>query len=103
MGEKKNNEAENVLQDEDISEEKVRAYAKNMKTSIAIRIAIAASAPSPEEAKLELGKLISSLSETEEKYNILIDTVRDEKKRAIRALNDAKINSHKIEVMEENA
>ena len=78
----------------------IESSPENIRTNTAILIAIANAEPDIETTKVELGHLISSLSLAEEVYKSLLDAVLESKKRAIRALNDAKINSNLLDIAE---
>lgn len=72
--------------------------AESINDQASIMIAIALADPNPRTSVEELGKLISRLSNSEEYYQSLLKAVQNSKKKAIRALNDAKINGSMVTI-----
>ena len=70
--------------------------AEDVRDNTALMIALASTEPDREQAVEQLGGLVMSLNAREEWLQSMLDAIRLAKKRAVRALNDARINNTSI-------
>ena len=105
MGKKNKNEANETPKAADLIAEAASTGEKlsqieRFRRTITVWITIAQTEQDPSEAKKQLGNLVTELSLNEEYYKKMLSEIQSAKKRAIKALNEAKINNAHIAVKE---